>query len=89
MSMSHPEDLGQRFKKTRTHISQAASWTLLVARNCHVHLNLALPSHCDHEVDTCRVCWQGGATCPQPGDLDVDTTQVALLLQDLHCCLSG
>jgi hypothetical protein len=130
MSMSHPEDLGQRFKKTRTHISQAASRSDQVGRTvtpCHPFaslrgnsarglsraaarsfaalrmteldlaggeelsraFDLALPSHCDHEVDTCRVCWQGSATCPQPGDLDVDTTQVALLLQDLYCCLSG
>src|SRR5260370_17892228 len=42
-------------------------------------------------MGTRRVSWEGGVTCPQAGDLDVDTGKMVLflLLQDLDCCLPG
>ena len=52
---------------------------------------IRLPSHRYQQLDTCRVCWQGGATCPQAADLDVDSSEMTgfLPLQDVHCCLPG
>ena len=52
---------------------------------------IRLPSHRDDEVDTCRVHWQDGATCPQAADLDVDSSEVSrfLPLQGLDGCPLG
>src|SRR5258708_28853779 len=49
------------------------------------------PYYLDNEVDTRRVCWQGGATSPQHGDLDMDSSKMTgfLLLQDVHSLLPG
>src|SRR5215469_2721603 len=66
----------------------SSCWQCLQRKTrCFIHL----PSHRDNKPDMCRVGWQGGATGPQPGDLDVNTTQVTLflLLQDLDCRLLG
>src|SRR5260370_18683483 len=50
-----------------------------------------LRSHRHQQVDTRRVSWEGGVTCPQPGDLDMYTSKMTsfLLLQALDCCLPG
>ena len=39
----------------------------------------------------CGISWEGGAACPQPADLDVDSSEmlVFLLLQGLDGLLPG
>ena len=47
---------------------------LLVGVLLCVHA-VCLSSH-DYKLDTCRVCWQGGATYPQAANLDVDSSEM-------------
>src|SRR5260370_29634234 len=66
----------------------SSCWQCLQRKTrCFIHF----PSYRDNDVDTRLVCWQGGATSPQPGDLDMDSSKMTgfLLLQDVHSLLPG
>ena len=65
-----------------------ACWLLVCVLVC-VH-GICLPPNY-YKLDTRRVCWQGGATSPQAGDLDMDSSKMTLflLLQDPDGLLPG
>jgi len=66
----------------------SSCWQCLQRKTrCFIHL---FP-HRDYKADTCRVSWEGGAICPQPTDLDVDTGEMTrfLLLQHPDGLLPG
>src|SRR5258708_21220728 len=45
---------------------------------------IRLPSYHSQKMNTCRVSWEGCATCPHRADLNMDTCEMIVFLRRQH-----